>query len=47
MPLREPPGVLSVNEVGANDRAELAKMLLKNVTRWKDGREIALGKVGG
>lgn len=33
--------VASANPVAAIDRGELASIFLKNVTRWKDGREIA------
>ena len=33
--------VASANPVTAIDRGELAKVFLRNVTRWKDGREIA------
>jgi ABC-type phosphate transport system substrate-binding protein len=32
--------VASTNPVAALDRGDLAKMFLKNVTRWKDGKEI-------
>jgi ABC-type phosphate transport system substrate-binding protein len=33
--------VASANPVAAVGRVELAKIFLKSVTRWKDGREIA------
>jgi ABC-type phosphate transport system substrate-binding protein len=33
--------VASTNPVTAIDRGELAKVFLRNVTRWKDGREMA------
>ena len=33
--------VASANPLTAIDRGELAQIFLKNVTRWKDGREIA------
>ena len=44
-PEAAPPGyrvvVASANPLTAIDRSELAKIFLKSVTRWKDGREIA------
>jgi ABC-type phosphate transport system substrate-binding protein len=44
-PEAAPPGykvvVASANPLTTVDRGELAKIFLKNVTRWKDGREIA------
>ena len=33
--------VASSNPVASIERGELARIFLKNVTRWKDGREIA------
>lgn len=44
-PEAAPPGykvvVASANPVAALERGEVAKIFLKSLTRWKDGREIA------
>jgi ABC-type phosphate transport system substrate-binding protein len=44
-PEAAPPGykvvVASANPLASIDRGELASIFLRNVTRWKDGREMA------